>query len=381
MYFEWNLILSIITFIASIGVFIPNYINYSESQGRMERNIMLTHISLIISQFFFLIITIFPFNDIYLYRLIPFIHSIAILYTFYVYFGLVEVAGEMIPYREKVAIIVYSFIGLMISNIFNYFFLDVVVIENKLFFGINVINILVMTIYLSFPLLHIVFNAQKKIFRHFTKESEKFLKIYFFTLFAYVITCLITLLVLPLRMISYFVFLGVILLNLALFIKNPKILIYFGSVLGTKSIYIIRNNGMTIYNKDFTTSTVIDKTDKTRINLLIGGFVYAISHGIREIIKREYETNLKSMNFGVIKLVFGYGEKVFGVLFTTSMNEYLQKRLTQFIEKFEDDNGEMLESWIGDITYMSKKPIKGSRDEKFVQQTEKLLKDFFFPTR
>ena len=381
MYFEWNLILSIITFGASIGVFIPNYINYSESRGRMERNITLTHLFILFSQVLFLIVIIYPFNNIFLFQLIPFVHTVAILYTFYVYFGLVDIAGEIIPHREKIGIVVYCFLGLIISNVLNYFFLEIVTIENRIFFGVNLINVSVMIIYLLLPMTYVVYIANKKLIKHFTDESRKALSIYFYTLIAFEISCIFTLLVLPLRTISYFIFLGIEIVNIVLFLKNPKILIYFGSILGTKSIYIVRNNGMTIYTKDFTPSTVIDKTDKNRINLLIGGFVYAISHGIREIIKKEYQTNLQSMNFGIIKMVFGYGEQVFGVLFTTSANDYLQRRLTQFIKKFEVENKDILDKWMGDITYMSRKPIKGSKDETFVNNVERLLRDFFLPKR
>lgn len=381
MYFEWNLILSIITFCASMVIFIFNYTNYIDSQGRMERNIMLTHIFLLLSQGFFFLVLLFPIPDLFLFQLIPFIHTVALLYSFYVLFSLVDITGETIPYKHKFAIIIYTFVGLFVSCVLNYFYLDVVTIEGRQFFGVNLINISITIIYLIFPLLYTLTTANKKLMKHFTQESKKALVTYFHTLVTFVVVCLITFLVLPLRSIFYIIFLSIELLNIILYIKNPKILVYLGSVLGMKSIYIVRNNGMTIYTKDFTPSSVIDKTDRNRINLLIGGFVYAISHGIKEIIKHEYQTNLKSMNFGIIKLIFGYGEKVFGVLFTTSTNDYLQKRLTQFIKRFEEENAEKLDTWIGDITYMSKKPAKGSKDEEFVNSVEKMLKDFFLPTR
>jgi len=251
------------------------------------------------------------------------------------------------------------------------------IIEGRLYYGVSPFNILFIVIYLAPPLVHIMYTSSKTLFQHFSKESRKELGAYFYTLVGFIILCAYMILDLNFRVFNYYIFLGITAVNLILFYKKPKILVHFGSSVGVRSIFIVRNNGMTIYTKDFAKATVINKEDKSRINLLIGGFVYAISHGIREIIRKEYEANLKSMNFGSIKMIFGYGKKVFGVLFTHSVNDYLQRKLTEFIDEFEKVNAETLDSNMGDVTYMTRKPKKGSKSEAFVNRTEELLKEFF----
>ena len=377
MYFEYNIILTFITFGASIVIFVLNFLNYIDSKSRIERNVLLTHVFLLISHAFFIFTLLFPTENQFLFQLIPLIHTLAIIYTFHVFYTLVGMSGNSRSLKEKMTIMIYVTIGLLASNLYNYFYLNIKFIEGRTYYGVNPFNILFASIYLAPPLIHIIHTSSKSLFQHFSKESKMELGMYFYVLVGFVVTCAFMMLELEFRMFSYYFFIAIMVLNLVLFYKKPKILIHFGSALGVKSIYIVRNNGMTIYTKDFSHATVINKEDKSRINLLIGGFVYAISHGIREIIRKEYEANLKSMDFGPIKMIFGYGEKVFGVLFTHSVNDYLQRKLTEFVHTFEEKNEEILDSLMGDVTYMSKKPKKGSKSEEFVNKTEDLLREFF----
>ncbi|MHA1797808.1 MAG: hypothetical protein ACTSVY_05100 [Candidatus Helarchaeota archaeon] len=358
-------------------VFILNYRNFAESKSRIERNVSLTQLFMIFSFILFIYTLLFPNGNLFFFQLIPFINVLVIIYGFYVYYGLIDMSGNPRSFHEKVFIMGYCFVGLIISSILNYSYINIVAIENRIYYGLNIINIVILPCYLAFPLIFIAITSTKEFLATLTKESKKLITVYFYTTVAYIASSISMMLILELRIIFYIINLAVGLYSISLFIKKPKILIKLGSALGIRSIYIVRNNGTTIYNKDFIHSQIIDKTDKNRINLLIGGFVYAISHGIREIIRREYETNLKSMNFGLIKLIFGYGEKTFGVLFTTAVNDYLEKQLTSFIHKFEEENKETLDTWIGDITYMSKRPKKGSKNEEFVKKTEALIKEFF----
>ncbi|HUX98940.1 MAG TPA: hypothetical protein VMV49_05265 [Candidatus Deferrimicrobium sp.] len=110
------------------------------------------------------------------------------------------------------------------------------------------------------------------------------------------------------------------------------------------------------------------------IKYLIGGFIYAVTHGIKEIVKDEYEIQLKTMDFGRLKMLFYYGKSIFGVLFTQDINDLVYEKLQKFTNEFETDFQKELEkddhgNW-----------LNGTSDAKnvaYTQKVEELLKISF----
>ena len=115
--------------------------------------------------------------------------------------------------------------------------------------------------------------------------------------------------------------------------------------------------------------------NKKMIKYLIGGFIYAITHGIKEIIKEEYETQLRAMDFGSLKMMFYYGEKCFGVLFCRETNNILHQKLKNFVLAFETTFPDRLEG-PAQPTWLSESGEEAG-DPVFLEKVKVLLKEHF----
>ncbi len=375
MYFEITLTLSIISVGLSATNFVLNYKNYAESKARLERNISLSHLFILMSLIFFTISILFPIP--FYYQVIPLVQCALLLYFIKAAYELILMSGDKSLQKQNFFVAGMTFIILGSLTLINYFFFHVVSIEGRLYFGMHGFIFLSATAFMVLPLSLLSRLVVIKILKFIPKQHKKLYILYFSQIILYLLSSATLIFILEVRFIIFPVFITISIISLILFMKFPKLLIRINTMFSLKSLLIVKNNGMTLFHKDFSAFSLYEKIDRHRISLLIGGFVFAISKGIKEIIKKEYETILKTIDFGVINMMFGYGERVFGVIFTHEVNNYLQERLTDFIHEFEKKNEKELNDWMGATTYMSKKPVLGSTDDKLVKEIESLLKKYF----
>ena len=72
-------------------------------------------------------------------------------------------------------------------------------------------------------------------------------------------------------------------LFLIIIFKYHGLVEYVGTYFSIKQLYILRNNGILMFEYDFENKRLLDTIDSS--DPLIGGFIYAICEGLKGIIK------------------------------------------------------------------------------------------------
>ena len=152
------------------------------------------------------------------------------------------------------------------------------------------------------------------------------------------------------RYIIDYLFILIIMICLCIFIlKYPDFFEAVSSYFSVKSIYLIKKNGILIYQYDFREEQ--KEFELTSRQLLIGGFIYTLTSGLKKTFNVG---DIDSINVGDITLIFKYGEHILGILFLSEYTAILEKKLSMFIDIFEFSYQEELKNWKGDVTIYEK---------------------------
>ncbi len=109
-----------------------------------------------------------------------------------------------------------------------------------------------------------------------------------------------------------------------------------------QGLYVIYDDGRGVYDYEFIQGGLQDAG-------LISGMFTAISSFIKETTRSTQW--LKTIDHGDISILIDYGEFVFGALFIKgSQNSDIRDQLKEFVDKFEEKHGEVLNNWNGYLT-------------------------------
>ncbi|NVM54902.1 MAG: hypothetical protein HWN66_14455 [Candidatus Helarchaeota archaeon] len=285
-----------------------------------------------------------------------------------------EIIGVGRSKREKIIILTYSFIALIVILVLIFLNIKTELIEGRIFYSLDLWLLMGAFIALLFPFAHISIITVKKLLKLYEEQLRYPLVGFLSALILLLLSNYWVLFLLELRVISYFFLMGALITLLIVNVKYSNFLIQLEIRFAFKKLYIIRNSGQPIYAQVFEASPPGTK-EKRMISYLVGGFIYAITHGIKEVIKQDYETSLRSMDFGRIKMIFCYGEKVFGVLFTREVNDVIYDKLRKFTDQFEITFKEDLER-TGDKAWLTDQ-ARDSKEEALIKKADELLKSYF----
>ncbi|MFX1449888.1 MAG: hypothetical protein ACFFCM_03530 [Promethearchaeota archaeon] len=137
-------------------------------------------------------------------------------------------------------------------------------------------------------------------------------------------------------------------------IKNPDYLESLSAYFSVKSIYIIKNDGLLLYEFDLQKEGYLDPLASKKI--LVGGFIYGITSGLPEVLKLDKSVN--SINFGDLNILFKHGKFIIGLLFITEYTPIISEKLTKFIDLFESHFKDQLETWNGGIDVFNSKIVQ-----------------------
>lgn len=125
-----------------------------------------------------------------------------------------------------------------------------------------------------------------------------------------------------------------------LLFKYPDFLEFIGVYFDIKSIYLINNKGDTIYRFDFQ-SIDHDLPPNSR-DLVLGGFIYAISRGLKHIV--DVPGELETLKIGNVTIFLTHGKYIFGTLFATENTPILIQKLVAFVKNVENKYRTILEN-------------------------------------
>ena len=163
-------------------------------------------------------------------------------------------------------------------------------------------------------------------------------------------------------LIDLFIILCIALSSLILSIKNIKIFEEISTYFNVKSVYLLwKKDGQMIYGYDFQKEGDPDPFAPDR--LLLGGFIYAISHGLEASLKTEGQ--LESIQIGDITLLFKHGKYVIGILFITEETPMVHLKLLLLMQRFERRYKTELEHRTGDLSKLSLPTLQDWIDEMF----------------
>ncbi len=137
-------------------------------------------------------------------------------------------------------------------------------------------------------------------------------------------------------------------------IRYPDYLESLSAYFSVKSIYLINNNGLLLYEFDLQKEFYLSPLASKKI--LVGGFIYGLARGLPEVLKLGRDVN--SINFGDLNLLFKHGKYVIGLLFITDYTPIISVKLNKFIEIFEDKFNVQLENWDGRIDIFDSKIVE-----------------------
>ncbi len=113
-----------------------------------------------------------------------------------------------------------------------------------------------------------------------------------------------------------------------------------------KSIFFIRKTGQMLFGYQFHEheSQISFSSDE----LLIGGFIYAISNGLKMSLNIEGE--IDEIEIGETTLIIEHGKETFAIFFVSEHTNKLHEKIKTFIKEFETNFKDELENWTGDIS-------------------------------
>jgi len=337
MIFETSVVLCGISIVLNAILLLFNYQNFLKHKAFLER-ISVLLLCLLLTGLIFLLINFF-YPELIIFQILYAIETIAFALTVYGFFEFVGFSGESRPQKEKILIAMYlSIFYTIITILFSLNFNFVKTIEGHLYFGLDFespLLLIVVIIAFCLPIIHLGAISVKKFLKVY-EESLRYPLIGFLAAFAFLISSMFLVIdFIEIRITIYYFLISALILGLILNRKYPSLLVDLAHKFAFKTLFIIHNNGQTIFSHQFAPLSPETK-EKNEIGYLVGGFIYALTHGIKEIVKTEYETNLRIMDFGKLKMLFYYGNQIFGVLFSREANSVIYNRLQKFIDKFED---------------------------------------------
>ncbi|MFX1297623.1 MAG: hypothetical protein ACFFD2_22590, partial [Promethearchaeota archaeon] len=231
------------------------------------------------------------------------------------------------------------------------------IIEGHFIFGMMLELILPVIGLLVIGTITVLFVLIKKSMALYDRFIKQKMQIYFLLILTFAITtCLLSVfLLLEILITTTILIIGTLICLILVNYFEPQIFTKFWSYFAIVSIYIIKNDGRTLFSYDF-----VKKTKEESLSIetfLIGGFIYAITHGIEEITK--IKTPIKLIDLEKIKLAFFFGEHSFSILFTREINDQIYEKLKGFMTEFENNFATIITEWDGRIELLSEGvPIK-----------------------
>jgi len=150
-----------------------------------------------------------------------------------------------------------------------------------------------------------------------------------------------------LRVVVEFTFISILFsICVAFILRDPDFYDNLSSYFCVKSIYLLRKSGQMLFGYNFQEEE--SEINFTSDQLLIGGFIYAISNGLKMSLKLEGEVD--EIDIGETTLIIEHGEKTFAILFVSEHTEKLHQKIQTFIKTFEKQFDEELTNWTGDIS-------------------------------
>jgi len=153
------------------------------------------------------------------------------------------------------------------------------------------------------------------------------------------------------------VLISIILISFIIFLlKCPDFLEKVGCYFSIKTVFIIRNSGQLLFEYDFDIGELNDAM--TSKNSLIGGFIYAISEGLKELLNLAEKEEINAFKSKDRSLLVKQEKYTIGVLITAEDSLLFHKKLLKFIKEFELLCEKSLKNWTGDISEFKTKEIK-----------------------
>ncbi len=148
-------------------------------------------------------------------------------------------------------------------------------------------------------------------------------------------------------LISGLVILNIVLCSLlAIFYSNPDFLNRISSYFCVKSLYLIkRKGGQVIYHNHFSEDVLVKTL--TPNTLLLGGFIHAVSHGLKQTLRNGGE--METIKVGDLTLIFKSGKHILGLIFANEPSPILPLNLFLFMQRFETTYELELERWKGNL--------------------------------
>ena len=236
------------------------------------------------------------------------------------------------------------------------------------FYVYQLYPILYLAIFLAYlPVAVVIFFRNLYILRSVTKKSI-YNNLLIFTILSFVLvgergynigaySLLYSFLNIPieLSLIVNFVALSILsFIFIFVILKYPNLMESIGTYFSIKKLYILKDNGLLIFNYDFEEKIFLDGSVSQES--LIGGFIYAITEGLKDILKACEDIN--SVTSGDRSFVIERGEFVFGALIVTADSPLMHRKLIEFIKILERNYKKDLENWTGEFTKFEEEKIK-----------------------
>ncbi len=372
MIFEMNVILCSICVVLNAILLIFHCQMFLKHRAYLEKLAVRLESLLLVGLVIFLINLFYPI--LLTFQIILVIETGAFALSMYGFFEFLAFGGESRPQREKILVMIYCLISYIVVGVLFYLNFKMQVIEGHLYLGLDLNVLLLAMILFALPIIHLGAIALKYLLKVYEKSLRYPLIGFINALAFYLISNFLVLDLIEVRISTYFFLIGALVLAITLNRIYPNLLVDIARIFAFKNLYIIRNNGQTIFSHEFAPVAPGIK-EKDKISYLIGGFIYAISHGIKEVVRQEYDSNLRVMDFGKLKMLFCYGNQVFGILFSRETNTVIYNKLKNFIDKFEIAFPEIIENTTG--ANLLEAQSVDEKDKATVREIKDLMKLFF----
>ena len=125
-------------------------------------------------------------------------------------------------------------------------------------------------------------------------------------------------------------------------IKYPKTMERISMHFSVKAVYLIKKTGQLLFEYNFE-----EDKEKSPDSLVVGGFIYAVTSGIKNMLKLKKE--ITSFTTKKRSVLVQHGDQVFGVLIVRENAQILHDNLIKFITNYEKKYQKMLEDWSGRV--------------------------------
>lgn len=135
-------------------------------------------------------------------------------------------------------------------------------------------------------------------------------------------------------------------ITLLMIFKNPEFLEALSTYYSVRSIYLIsKKGGQVIFRHNF---QIPDEETVLPDQLLLGGFIYAITSGLEATL--QMEGKMEAIRVGDIFIIFKHGKNILGIVFATYETSILHLKLHMLMQRFESYYSSILNNWVGDLT-------------------------------